>query len=108
MDITRVKKVLNYKPSKNNAELLLEAYNYYIKNKKISKFGSGMKPKMGFFNVIKFFQSLFKNIFELMSKNKIISFFLFLIITFTASFLGSYITRNFKEPWYSELYSSKL
>ena len=55
MDITRVKKVLNYKPSKNNAELLLEAYNYYIKNKKISKFGSGMKPKMGFFNVIKFF-----------------------------------------------------
>ena len=38
-----------------------------------------------------------------MSKNKIISFFLFFIITFTASFLGSYITRNFKEPWYSEL-----
>ena len=38
-----------------------------------------------------------------MSKNKIISLFLFLLITFTASFLGSYITRNFKEPWYSDL-----
>ena len=38
-----------------------------------------------------------------MSKKKIISLFLFLLITFTASFLGSYITRNFKEPWYSDL-----
>jgi len=55
MDIKRVKKILNYKPKKNNAELLLDAYNYYIDNKKISKFGSGMKPKMGFFNIIKFF-----------------------------------------------------
>ena len=55
MDIKRVKKVLNYRPKKNNAELLLEAYEYYIQNKKLTKFGSGMKPKMGFFAIIKFF-----------------------------------------------------
>ncbi len=55
MDIKRVKKTLNYKPKKSNAELLLEAYDYYIQNKKLTKFGSGKKPKMGFFTVIKFF-----------------------------------------------------
>ena len=54
MDINRVKKVLKYKPKKSNAELLLEAYNYYIANKKTVKYGSGQKPRMGFFNVIKY------------------------------------------------------
>lgn len=55
LDITRIKKILNYKPKKSNAELLLEAYNHYIKNKKIPEFGSGKKPKMGFFRIIKYF-----------------------------------------------------
>lgn len=54
MDISRIKNVLKYKPQKSNADLLLDAYKYYINNKKLSKFGSGKKPKMGFFNIIKF------------------------------------------------------
>ena len=54
MDISRIKKILNYKPNKSNADLLLEAYNFYIKNNKISKSGSAKKPKMGIFNLVKF------------------------------------------------------
>ena len=36
-------------------------------------------------------------------KNKYFSLFLFLIITFSVSIIGSYTTANFKEPWYSEI-----
>ena len=53
MDISRIKKILKYKPKKSNADLLLEAYNFYIKNKKKTHFGSAKKPKMGFFSLIK-------------------------------------------------------
>tara|TARA_B100000963_G_scaffold308374_1_gene283837 strand:+ start:1125 stop:2138 length:1014 start_codon:yes stop_codon:yes gene_type:complete len=54
MDISRIKKVLNYKPNKSNAELLLDAYNYYVQNKDKSNLGSAKKPKMGLFSLIKF------------------------------------------------------
>ena len=38
-----------------------------------------------------------------MLKNKILSFILFAITTFSASFIGGLVTVNFKEPWYSNL-----
>ncbi len=38
-----------------------------------------------------------------MLKNKIISFFVFVITTFSASFIGSIVTFSSKEPWYSNL-----
>ena len=38
-----------------------------------------------------------------MIKNKILSFILFAITTFSASFIGGLVTINFKEPWYSNL-----
>ena len=41
-----------------------------------------------------------------MSKNRFISFFLFFIITYSASFIGRMVTINLKEPWYSELIKS--
>ncbi len=41
-----------------------------------------------------------------MLKNKFISFFLFFIITYSASFIGGMATISFKEPWYSELIKS--
>ena len=41
-----------------------------------------------------------------MLKNKFISFILFFIITYSASFIGGMATINFKEPWYSELIKS--
>ena len=41
-----------------------------------------------------------------MLKNKFISFFLFFIITYSASFIGSIATISFKEPWYSQLTKS--
>ena len=41
-----------------------------------------------------------------MLKNKFISFILFLIITFSASFIGGLVTINLKEPWYSQLVKS--
>ena len=43
-----------------------------------------------------------------MLKNKFISFFLFLIITFSASFVGGMVTIRFKEPWYSQLIKSNF
>ena len=43
-----------------------------------------------------------------MLKNKIFSFFLFLIFTYSASFIGGIVTFNFKEPWYSELVRSSF
>ena len=41
-----------------------------------------------------------------MLKNKFISFVLFFIITYSASFIGGMATISFKEPWYSELVKS--
>ena len=41
-----------------------------------------------------------------MLKNKFISFILFFIITYSASFIGAMATISFKEPWYSELIKS--
>ena len=38
-----------------------------------------------------------------MLKNKILSFLLFLIVSFSASFIGAFATINYKEPWYSLL-----
>ena len=38
-----------------------------------------------------------------MLKNKFLSFIFFLIITFSASFIGAFITINYKEPWYSQI-----
>ena len=43
-----------------------------------------------------------------MLKNKILSFVLFLIITYSASFIGGLATINFKEPWYSTLIKSNF
>ena len=41
-----------------------------------------------------------------MLKNKILTFILFLIITFSASLIGGLATVTFKEPWYSQLIKS--
>ena len=41
-----------------------------------------------------------------MLKNKFISFILFFIITYSASFIGGMATISFKEPWYSQLVKS--
>ena len=41
-----------------------------------------------------------------MLKNKFISFILFFIITYSASFIGGMTTISFKEPWYSQLVKS--
>ena len=43
-----------------------------------------------------------------MLKNKFISFILFFIITYSASFIGGMATISFKEPWYSELVKSNF
>jgi len=55
MDISRIKKELNFSPNKSSAELLLDAYDYYINSKKEDKTGSAKKPRLGFFKLIKFF-----------------------------------------------------
>ena len=36
-----------------------------------------------------------------MLKNKFLSFILFFVITFSASFIGGLASISFKEPWYS-------
>ena len=41
-----------------------------------------------------------------MLKNKFLSFILFFIITFSASFISSLVTINLKDPWYSQLVKS--
>ena len=41
-----------------------------------------------------------------MLKNKFLSFILFFIITFSASFIGGLASINLKEPWYSQLIKS--
>lgn len=38
-----------------------------------------------------------------MTKNKYLSLFLILLITFIPSAIGGLITTSFKEPWYSEI-----
>ena len=38
-----------------------------------------------------------------MTKNKYLSFFIILLLTFIAAGVGSYVTSSFKEPWYSEI-----
>ncbi len=43
-----------------------------------------------------------------MLKNKFLSFILFFIITFSASFIGGLVTFTLKEPWYSQLIKSNL
>ena len=43
-----------------------------------------------------------------MLKNKFLSFVLFFIVTFSASFIGGLVTYTFKEPWYSELTKSNF
>ena len=43
-----------------------------------------------------------------MLKNKILSFFLFFITTFSASVVGGSVTISFKEPWYSSLIKSNF
>ena len=43
-----------------------------------------------------------------MLKNKFLSFILFFIITFSASFIRGLVTINFKEPWYSQLVKSNF
>ena len=44
----------------------------------------------------------------IMLKNKFISFLLFAIVTYSASFIGSIATISYKEPWYSNLNKSFL
>ena len=41
-----------------------------------------------------------------MLKNKILSFILFFLVTFSASFIGGLASINLKEPWYSQLIKS--
>ena len=53
LDISRIKKDLNFKPTKSTAELMLDAHNYYLSNSSNNKKGSAIKPKMGFFKIIK-------------------------------------------------------
>ena len=38
-----------------------------------------------------------------MTKNKYLSLFLLLLITFIPSVIGGFITASFKEPWYSQI-----
>ena len=38
-----------------------------------------------------------------MTKNKYLSLAIIILITFSASFIGGYVTTAFKEPWYSEI-----
>ena len=38
-----------------------------------------------------------------MTKNKYLSLFIILLITFIASAIGGFTTSSFKEPWYSEI-----
>ena len=58
LDISQIKKDLNFSPSKSTAELMLDAHNYYLKNSNVNQKGSAIKPKMGFFSVIKFISKI--------------------------------------------------
>ena len=43
-----------------------------------------------------------------MLKNKFLSFVIFFVITYSASFIGGFATISFKEPWYSQLTKSNF
>ena len=43
-----------------------------------------------------------------MLKNKFLSFFVFALVTYSASFIGSIVTITAKEPWYSTLTKTSL
>ena len=58
LDISRIKKDLNFTPTKSTAELILDAHNYYLNNSSDNQKGSAIKPKMGFFSVIKFISKI--------------------------------------------------
>ena len=58
LDISRIKKDLSFIPTKSTSELLLDAHNYYVNNQSDNQIGSSVKPKMGFFNVIKFLSKI--------------------------------------------------
>ncbi len=53
LDISKIKKELDFTPTKSTAELMLEAHNYYLNNASQNQKGSAIKPKMGFFKIIK-------------------------------------------------------
>ena len=53
LDISKIKKELNFIPTKSTAELMLDAHNYYLSNSDQNQKGSAIKPKMGFFKIIK-------------------------------------------------------
>ena len=63
--ISRIKKDLNFVPTKSTAELMLDAHNYYLNNSDENQQGSAIKPKMGFFSVIKFDEKSFINYFKI-------------------------------------------
>ena len=56
--IPKIKKELNFIPTKSTAELMLDAHNYYLNNSSKNQKGSAIKPKMGFFSVIKFISKI--------------------------------------------------
>ena len=58
LDISRIKKDLNFVPTKTTAELMLDAHNYYLNNSDVNQKGSAIRPKMGFFSVIKFISKI--------------------------------------------------
>lgn len=58
MDISKIKKDLDFLPTKSTAELMLDAHNYYLNNSGNNQKGSAIKPKMGFFSVIKFLSKI--------------------------------------------------
>ena len=58
LDISKVKKDLNFLPTKSTAELMLDAHHYYVNNNTDDQKGSAIKPKMGFFSVIKFISKI--------------------------------------------------
>ena len=43
-----------------------------------------------------------------MLKNKFLSFVLFFVITYSASFIGGFAAVSLKEPWYSQLVKSNF
>ena len=58
LDISKIKKELNFIPTKSTAELMLDAHNYYLNNSSNNLKGSSIKPKMGFFSIIKFISKI--------------------------------------------------
>ena len=63
LNTNKTDKKLNLKFEKSSKEILLDSYNYYIKNlRKISniKSGSDKKPKLKIFNLLRLFSFIFK------------------------------------------------